>query len=126
MNTPSDLFPLFAYAFASAVIDFLATGEVQSVEFDEQGPGYAYGPVEPGTSPEDVGVWVGENWSNLTGPIATQDNPKAADYDPEKLRFELQVAAGDSPTLLKLALILAGEPEAAALVDQKAGSIKSH
>lgn len=124
MNTPSDFYPRFAKAFADAVLEHLATGEVQAIDYDVQSQDFVFGPVEPGTTPEDVGAWVGPSWGMLTGPMAAIENPANPEFSAKALHEELQRAAQESPLLIKLALHVAGEADAGELYDAKAASYR--
>lgn len=126
MNKPSEssLYKKFGKAFADAVLAYMATGQAHSVDYDDQLLDFVIGPVEPGTSPTDVGVWVGAQWGHLTGPLAAIENPADPEFSALDLHAEIRQAAQESPLLIKLALIAAGETISGELYDAQAATYR--
>ena len=119
------LYTKFGRAYAEAVLEFLSTGQVQSIDFDAELQDYVYGTIEEGTSPEDVGAWVGEQWGYLTGPLLAVENPAAPGFSAKALWAEIQQSALESPLMAEMALKVAGEAESAEFYNAPAGSIRS-
>lgn len=94
----------FAAALAGAAVDFVVTEEPQEVYFDRTTLTFGHGPVEPGTAPDDVALYVADGWQLMIGHVDAVIDRNAELFSAELLRLAIINALKASADLEERAL----------------------
>lgn len=97
MDTPTPA-SKFAAAYAQAVANYIASDTPQGLHFDVKAQDFRAFPLEPGASPEDVGLYIADDWPSFTGVSSTIGNVT----DPNFPEFHRNVVRQDQ---LRLAIL---------------------
>jgi hypothetical protein len=98
-----------AHAYADAVLALLRTGEPQGIDYDPDTLDFDLDEVEPGTSPTDVGLWVGERWMDRVGDIPMTIDRKHKEFSEIALRMFIIDRLAADPLFRKIALSIAAD-----------------
>lgn len=98
-----------ASVFADAVVEMLRSGQAQGIDYDPDVFDFVVSPLEPGTSPTDVGLWVGERWQDYVGDIGLTTEPAHPEYSETALRLAIVNRLDRSGLLRRIALSIAAD-----------------
>ncbi len=79
----------YCQAYAKGIVQFLLSGEPQTVFFDPDERRFGTEMLAAGTSPTDVTIWIADGWRNLAGPTIATCDPTSGDFKPDVLEQEL-------------------------------------
>lgn len=121
-----DLCRKLAHAYADAVLMWLRSGEPQGIDYNPDTLSFDIDELDPGTSPTDVGLWVGERWMDRVGDVPMTTDRMHKEFSEIALRkFIIDRLIGD-PLLRKIALSIAADRIASELNESSGQAPRTH